>query len=150
MTTPGPDEDDRLLDLLGQAVRSVGPIPPAVLAAGEAAWSWRTVDAELAALTSDSTAGDPALVRSAAAAPRTLVFEGGGLAVELSVTEEGLVGQLVPPTEGEVTLLSREGVLDHTTVDEVGCFTFEHAVDGEVQLRCGTSSGVVRTDWFSP
>ncbi|MGY1638707.1 hypothetical protein ACI78V_18835 [Geodermatophilus sp. SYSU D00742] len=149
MTTPGPDEDDRLLDLLGQAVRSVGPITPAMLAAGEAAWSWRTVDAELAALTHDSRAGDAALVRSAAAVPRTLVFEGGQLAVELSVTEEGLVGQLVPPAEGEVTLLSRDGVLDHTTVDEVGCFTFEQPAGGEVQLRCGTSSGVLRTEWFS-
>ncbi|MGY1632028.1 hypothetical protein ACI784_10040 [Geodermatophilus sp. SYSU D01186] len=149
MTTPGPDEDDRLLDLIGQAVRSVGPIPPAARAAGEAAWSWRTVDAELAALTHDSTAGEPVLQRSAPTTPRTLVFEGGGLAVELSVTEEGLVGQLVPPTEGEVTLLSRAGVLDHTTVDEVGCFTFDEPAGGEVQLRCGTSSGVLRTDWFS-
>ncbi|MGY1823995.1 hypothetical protein [Geodermatophilus sp. SYSU D00079] len=149
MTTPGPDEDDRLLDLIAQAVRSVGPIPPAVRAAGEAAWSWRTVDAELAALTSDSTAGDPALVRSADVAPRTLVFEGGRLAVELSVTEEGLLGQLVPPTEGEVTLLGRDGVLDHTAVDEVGCFTFELPAGGEVQLRCGTPAGVLRTEWFS-
>jgi hypothetical protein len=147
MTTQGWDDDDQLFDHLRAAVRHAGAPTPTMTAAGQAAFSWRTVDAELAALTYDSVAEDPALVRSTAAAPRTLVFEGAQLSVEVERTEEGLVGQLLPPTRGEVTLLGPDGELAHGSVDELGCFSFGPPPGGPVRLRCRTSAGVLLTDW---
>jgi len=150
MTTAGGDEDDRLLDLLRQAVRHAGTPTPTMIAAGEAALSWRTVDEELAALTSDSLAAGPAPVRNTATAPRTLVFEGARQSVEVTLTDDGLLGQLVPPpATGEVTLLSPGGVLDHADVDEVGCVRFDPPPGGEVRLRCRTPSGVLVTGWIA-
>ena len=46
MTSQGWDEDD-LLEQLRRAVRQAGTPTPTMIAAGQAAYSWRTVDAEL-------------------------------------------------------------------------------------------------------
>ena len=90
MTSQCWDEDDPLLKQLRAAVRQAGTPTPPMIAAGEAAFSWRTVDAELAALTHDSFADESGLVRSSAA-PRSLVFEGRELSVELDQTDDGPV-----------------------------------------------------------
>lgn len=147
MTTQGWDEDDALLDQLRAAVRHAGTPTPSMIASGEAAFSWRTVDAELAALTHDSLADESVLVRSSAA-PRSLVFEGRQLSVELDETDDGLIGQLVPPSSGEVTRLGPEGELGRAQVDELGCFSFPTSAAGLIRLRCETPSGVLMTDWF--
>jgi len=118
-----------------------------MIAAAQAAYFWRTVDAELAALTHDSLTDTSTLVRGGSAAPRTLVFESESMSVELEQTEEGLVGQLVPPSHGEVTLQGPDGELGHATIDELGCFCFDRAPHGTVRLHCRTYSGVVVTHW---
>jgi hypothetical protein len=147
MTTPGSDEDQRLLQDLRAATRWAGAPTARMEAAAQAAYSWRTVDAELAALTHDSLTDGSGLVRGGSAGPRTLVFESASTSVELEQTEDGLVGQLIPPTEGEVTLQGPSGELGHATVDELGCFCFDLAPRGMVRLHCRTSSGAVVTHW---
>ena len=117
-------------------------------AAAQAAYSWRTVDAELAALTQDSLTDEAVLVRGGPAVPRALVFEGSDVSVELEHTEDGLVGQLVPPSDGEVTLLGPDGELGHATVDELGCFSFDPAPHGLVRLRCQTATVRMITEWI--
>jgi hypothetical protein len=149
MTNPEPDEDLRLVHDLRAAVHGVGTPTARMMAAAQAAYSWRTVDAELVALTHDSLTDETTLVRGGSAVPRTLVFEGPQLSVELEQTDEGVVGQLVPPTDGEVTLLGPDGELGHASVDEMGCFSFDRAAHGPVRLRCRTSSAVVITEWIS-
>jgi hypothetical protein len=120
-----------------------------MIAAGEAAFSWRTVDAELAALSHDSLADDSVLVRSGDAAPRSLVFEGTQLSVEIDETDDGLVGQLLPPTSGAVTLMGPGGEeLAQAEIDELGCFCFESSAVGLIRLRCRTASHALLTDWF--
>lgn len=141
------DDDDVLLDQLRAAVRYAGTPTAGMVAAGEAAFAWRTVDEELAALTFDSLSGESVLVRSGAA-PRSLVFEGQELAVELDETDDGLIGQLVPPRAGAVALLSPDGELQRAEVDELGCFAFPASPPGPVRLRCETSAGVLVTEWF--
>jgi len=147
MTTPESDEDRRLLQDLRAAVRSAGAPTPGMMAAAQVAYSWRTVDAELAALTHDSLTDSSALVRGGLAGPRTLVFESESMSVELEQTQDGLVGQLVPPTDGEVTLQGPQGELGQASVDELGCFYFDRTPHGTVRLHCRTSSGVVVTHW---
>lgn len=147
MTGSVGDEDDELLEQLRTAVRQAGEPTPAMIEAASAALSWATVDADLAALTSDSLVEAAGGVRGASG-PRDLVFEGAQLAVELEQDRDCLVGQLVPPTTGEVTLLNPGGELARTDVDEWGRFRFDRAVTGVVRLRCSTSSGVMLTDWM--
>src|SRR4051794_26563823 len=124
MTPPEWDEDDRLLEELRRAAARAGKPTPTMITAGYAAYSWATVDAELAVLTHDSMAEQPADVRSAPSEGRALVFEGVQLSVELEQNANGLVGQLVPPSAGQVTLLRPDGEPAHADVDEMGCFTF--------------------------
>lgn len=147
MTASGRDEDDDLLDELRAAVRRAGTPTAAMTAAGHAAFSWRTVDAELAALTHDSLVDEPVGVRGASSGSRDLVFEGGELSVEVERDQDCLVGQLVPATPGQMTLLSADGELSRTDVDEWGRFRFERLVSGLARLRCVTASGVLVTDW---
>ena len=149
MSTPGWDEaqDEQLLSELRAALQRAGAPTPRMIAAGQAAYTWRTIDAELAALTHDSLDGESALVRSASTAPRTLCFEATEVSVELEETDGTLVGQLVPPSEGDVTVLGPDGELARTSVDELGCFSIAPAPRGLVRLRCRTPSDVLITPW---
>ena len=139
--------DDDLLEELRAAVRGAGTPTPAMAEAARAAFSWRTVDAELAALTSDSLVDEPAGVRGGSAGPRDLVFEGRASSVEVACDQDCLVGQLVPAGPGQVSLLRPDGEVDRTDVDEFGRFRFERSVTGPARLRCTTPSGVVVTEW---
>jgi hypothetical protein len=147
MAAAGPDEDDGLLDELRAAVREAGTPTAAMAEAARAAFSWRTVDAELAALVSDSLVDRPAGVRGSSTGPRDLVFEGRGASVEVARDEDCLVGQLVPVGPGQVSLLRPGGEVDRTVADELGRFRFDRPVTGPARLRCATASGVVVTEW---
>jgi hypothetical protein len=147
MRAPGWD-DDRLLDELRVALHQAGSPTPTMTAAGHAAFSWGSVDAELAALTHDSLRDGMAAVRGPSAPLRTLVFTGAHASVELERSDTRLAGQLVPPASGEVTLLGPDGELAAASADELGCFDFEHPSNGLVRLRCRTAAGVLLTDWF--
>ena len=141
------DDDDRLLDELGAALRAAGPVTEAVLAGGDAAYAWQTTDAELAALSYDSLLDWQLLLRSAPIS-RSLVFEGSAMSVDLEVNADALVGQLVPPTAGEVLLLGITGELGRTRTDERGSFTLVAPARGPIRLLCETSSGRLVTEWL--
>ena len=108
MSTEPEFGDRALLDELAELLRGRNEPPPEVLHAAREAFIWRTVDAEIAALTYDSLLDDaPAGVR-AAAQPRILTFEADGLTieVELDATPSGrrLLGQVVPPQPATLEL----------------------------------------------
>ena len=54
------DEDDTLWHELRMVIQKGDPVPPEVLQAARESFTWRTIDAELAALTYDSAVDDPA------------------------------------------------------------------------------------------
>ncbi|MGH3372576.1 MAG: hypothetical protein ACRDPR_21530 [Nocardioidaceae bacterium] len=147
MTRNGWRDDDDLLADLRAAVEHAGEPTEKMSAAADAAFSWRTVDAELAVLTRDSLDEEAALVRSTTTPPRSLVFEGRGLAVEIETTADGVEGQLVPPGPGEVTVMTPQGELARTRTDELGCFSLAGLGPGPLRLRCATTSTTVVTEW---
>ena len=51
-------KDDDLLRELGRVVTAADPVPPEVIAAAKASFTWRTIDAELAELAFDSLLDD--------------------------------------------------------------------------------------------
>lgn len=143
--------DDRLLATLGAALDASDPVPESVLAAARASFTWRTIDAELAALVFDSAAEEMAGVRSAGMA-RQMTFRSPGVEIELEVvsdTQRRIVGQLVPPQEAEVTLHHQ---MDSQVVrsDSLGRFTFHEVPAGSVRLTCkleDETGVVVQTEW---
>lgn len=137
-----PPEDRALLDDLGEALRAADPVPDQWRFAAEGCFTWRTVDAELAEMTFDSTAAEHlALVRGPALAERIVVFEARGLRVEIelaAVPATGryrVTGQLVPEGAGTVELRQAGGSVV-VEADAHGRFRADGIVAGPLSLRC--------------
>lgn len=109
----------------------------AIVEAGRAAWSWRTVDEELAELAYDS-ADQPAFagLRGGRVPPRHLTFEHGATRLELEVGADGMLGQIMPPQVVHVHLQGPDGSGRELDSDGQGRFVVEPALTGPVRLRC--------------
>ena len=145
------DSDDELLAELRALAARHDPVPPEAVAAARSAIAWRTMDAELAELTED-VAFDPRLagVRGSGE-PSLLTFESPHLTVEVEVLETAtgrrLLGQLVPPSPGQVEVRHGGGTT-WVDADEVGRFRADDVAAGPVSVRCFAGSRLVETDWF--
>lgn len=143
---------DPLLAELRSVCDRADPVPSSVVTAAREAFTWRTIDAELAELTADSLLAGAA-VRSADAA-RLLTFEAPGLEVEVEVAQAGaqrrLTGQLIPVGEALVTIRWSNGTLQ-INADEMGRFAADAVPAGTVSIevrRTGVAHPVV-TSWVS-
>ena len=143
-------ESDLLLDAL--AATADQP-PPAWFEAGKAAWTWRTIDAELATLVLDVEADELAGVRGGSDV-RQLSFEASDLALELEVgtgPSPRLNGQLVPARRARVEVRTPQLALEVES-DEIGRFSLPHVPRGPVSLRCTTAepagAAPVDTPWI--
>lgn len=142
-------DDHTLIDHLRQAIEFAGPVDRAV-DAGIAAFTWRTIDDELAraSLVFDS------LVESATRAAiddsaQLLVFEADSITLEIEINPGHITGQVVPPTVGTIELQSPEGVVGRTTIQDFGSFRIEVRTRGPVRLRLHGPNASTVTDWFS-
>jgi len=113
-------------------------------------FTWRTVDAELAALMTDSALEAPAGVRGASEA-RTLTFAAQDVQVVVEITENAdsrqLLGQLVPGRPGQVSV-RQGGVVRTVEADDLGRFVIDDlGPRGPLSLRCSWNGGSVITDW---
>ena len=147
-------DDERLLELLRDALTVTREMPYSLVEAGKAAYAWRTIDADLAALTYDSAWEGEALVptRTAESATlRALTFASGELTIELELTPDGLLGQLDPPEAGTVEVRTETEERSGTPVDDLGFFVVRPVPTEPFRLLCRTSSGpTVLTGWISP
>jgi hypothetical protein len=154
-------DDEALLAELGDALGAAREVPPAFIAAGQAALAWRTVDAELAELTHDSDPGASlagtgaaeaslAGTRADPAALRYLSFSADHLSIEMEVAPEALLGQVVPPQSGHIEVQNPDGSARAVSVDEVGWFVIEPAPHTMFRMRLSASDGtVVITQWVT-
>jgi hypothetical protein len=140
--SPIPDEGqgrERLWREVAEVVAAVDPVPPQVLQSGRDSFAWRTVDAELASLTYDSSSEPAAAVVRGPEAPRQLTFEARELTVGVDVTVLGahrrLIGQLVPAQRTLVTVRHRQGSVVSVESDELGRFRADVPA-GLCSLRC--------------
>lgn len=144
-------EDDVLLAELRALAVASDPVPPEAVAAARSAIAWRTMDAELAELTADTSAEPQLAGVRGVDAPLMLTFDASDLTVEIEVIEVGerrrLLGQLVPPGPGEVEIRQRGGRLA-VMADEMGRFSASDLTAGPVSLLCRRAGGLVETDWF--
>ena len=145
-------DDDQLLAALRQAVRARQAVPPEFVEAGRSAFAWHNIDAELAQLTYDSSRDrDYELsVRAEAASIRALSFTSAHLTIELEVTRESLVGQVIPGQAGTIVVQPRQGAEMTAAVDEIGCFSIRPVPSAEFRLYCRTAGGIeALTGWIA-
>jgi hypothetical protein len=130
------------------------PVPQLLSDGARAAFTWRTVDAELAELMRDSAEAEQeagSLVRGGDG-PRQLSFESPRLGIELEVTATGprerrLEGQLLPPATATVTV-ERPGE-DGLSVqaDELGRFVLDGLKAGVVRLHVALRGAQIAIPW---
>jgi hypothetical protein len=150
--------DDQILQTLGEALAVDDAVPAEVLVAAQASFTWRTIDADLAALTYDSLLDDDRLatVRGAiSTGPRALTFEFGDVVVDIEVADTGssrqLLGQVV--ADGvEAVVVEQPGAPAGTVlaVDDLGRFRATGIGPGPIRLRCrlaGADRPDFVTDW---
>jgi len=145
-------DDDRLLGALSEAVKARQAVPSWFIETGKNAFAWHNIDAELAQLTYDSNVDrrEAAVMRSETASIRALTFTSDHLTLELEVTGNSLLGQLLPPRSGELEIQTRAGEISTTHVDEIGCFSVDPIPDSPFRLRCRAADGTdVLTGWIT-
>lgn len=150
-------EDAELEEELRRAAARFDPVPGELVRAAIEAFTWRTIDAELAELVFDSLADqdEMSLVRGPQQR-RMLSFEADGLTIDLEVTRtsssRGLVGQLIPARQASVEIRVGASVVT-VDVDELGRFRAEAVPAGPMSLRCSAAPAepgtAVVTDWVS-
>lgn len=142
-------DDDQLLATLRGAVHAADAVPAEFIEAGRAAFAWRNFDAELAALIYDSQL-EPAPTRNSDTATlRALTFASPRLTIELEITTDGLLGQVVPIGCAEIDVQMREGDATTVAADELGCFVIRPMPTAPFRLRCRVGTTVdILTSWI--
>jgi hypothetical protein len=123
-----------------------------LIRAAQAAFTWRTVDAdlEILSLETELTVSETAQVRGPGrGSPRMLAFHGERLSVEIEIDDDGIVGQLTPPGVARVTLVTLDGPQTAANADEVGCFTLPAPPPGPMRLDCQRGSDRFLTEWIT-
>ena len=144
-------DDERLLVALGEAIRERQAVPSWFVETGKNAFAWHNIDAELAQLTYDSEVDlrEVAVVRSETASIRALTFTSAHLTMELEVTEDSIMGQVIPPRAGTLEIHTKAGTITTTEMDEIGCFAVDPIPATPFRLRCHTADGTdVMTGWI--
>ncbi|MER6806644.1 MULTISPECIES: hypothetical protein [Streptomyces] len=144
----GEDFDGALLEEeLRQAAGVLDPMPPGLLQIAVDAYALHDLDARVAELTFDSLV-DAIPVRGATHAPRMLTFSAGEVTVDVEVTADGLMGQVLPPQPARVEVLNGPQPGVPLTADDMGRFTTATPPSGPFALRLRTGGDVVVTEWL--
>ncbi|CAA9393207.1 MAG: hypothetical protein AVDCRST_MAG75-1686 [uncultured Propionibacteriaceae bacterium] len=143
------DDDVALLALLGEALaESRHPRNDELMAGALAAFSYRTMDQELASLIYDSMLEpEPVGAERTLDTLRTIVFEADEVSIEIEIGDKGIVGQVVPPGRATVTAEHRDGARIQVVTDELGCFTLDTPGRGPVRLHVITKGTTAVTEW---
>ncbi|MFH0172793.1 hypothetical protein ACIA6D_01455 [Streptomyces cacaoi] len=140
-------DHDRLEEELRQAAAILDPVPAELRRAAIEAYTLHDLDARIAELTFDSLV-DAIPVRGAVDVPRMLTFHTGGLTVDVEVTDEGLMGQLLPPQSASIEVLHGPRAGAPLTADDMGRFACDTPPGGPFALRLRTGAEVVVTEWL--
>lgn len=150
-------DDQELLRRLGPIARKVDPVPDLVADLARAAFSFRNLDAELAALVDDS-ADVLVPVRGPDLAERLLEFAAAELRIELQLSDVGghrsMLGQVHEVSDAAgVTVVAESSsglATAPTPVDAQGRFFLDALPPGSVRLHCRRSGRrPVVTPWLA-
>jgi hypothetical protein len=139
-------DDDRLMEELARAMGETEAVPDHRREAARAAFTWRTIDADLLALTHDSLELADAAVRGALEV-RTLGFETDGLSLEIEVDGDRVFGQVLEAQVDEVLVESVGEGSQHSPVDSAGVFSVVVPA-GPVRFGVRVDGALRRTPWI--
>lgn len=147
-------DDEHLFAALKEALREAEAVPPRFVEVGKAAFAWHNVDAELADLTYDSSAtlAEPVgAMRARDASLRALTYATADLTIEIEITADAILGQVLPPQDGTVSTYLAAGPVAECDVDEMGFFAIRPVPAAAFRLRCLTRSGIdIMTGLITP
>ncbi|MEU3349623.1 hypothetical protein ABZ723_32450 [Streptomyces sp. NPDC006700] len=133
---------------LRQAVAILDPVPHDLRQLAIEAFALRDLDARIAELTFDSLV-DALPVRGATDTPRMLTFQAGELTVDVEVTGDGLIGQVMPPQPARIEVLAGpRRQVPALTADGLGRFSGDAPPSGPFALRLRAGAEVVVTEWL--
>jgi hypothetical protein len=151
-TMPEVWDDEELLAALREALAERQSVPADFVQAAKSAFAWHNIDAELAELTYDSSRDaelEPS-TRAETASIRALTFTSAHLTIELEVTEDAVLGQIVPPQPGTVRVQPGEGAETTVPADDIGCFSIRPIPTGTFRLHCRTATNAdALTGWIA-
>lgn len=145
-------DDGELLARLQQALQRRQSVPVEFMEAARNAYAWHNIDAELAQLTYDSVHGGQlaTATRAEDAQIRALTFTSARLTIELEVTPDAVLGQVVPMQMATLEVQTHAGEESAIGTDEIGCFAIRPLPRSPFRLRCRASGGVdVLTGWIT-
>jgi hypothetical protein len=143
-------DDEQLLAELAAAHRALDPSDLARASrAGKAAFALSALDEELsfASLVYDSLLDQELALARADTTTRTLTFESESCSIELEVTGERIVGQVVPSDSGSVTAEFGDGQSVTAETDSLGCFALPAPRAGQFRLRVRAGTWALVTEW---
>ncbi|SCF78065.1 hypothetical protein GA0115256_11774 [Streptomyces sp. DconLS] len=143
----GAAADALLEEELRQAAAVLDPVPDFLRQLALEAYALHDLDARIAELTFDSLV-DALPVRGVTDAPRMLTFRAGALTVDVEVTGEGLIGQVLPPGSARIEVLGGPGAARPVAVDSLGRFLSDDPPRGPFALRLRTGTEVIVTEWL--
>ena len=138
---------DLLEEELRRAAAVLDPLPAGLLQLAMDAYLLHDLDARVAELTFDSLT-DAIPVRGVQEPPRMLTFQAGELTVDVEVTGDGLLGQLLPPQSARIEVLDGPASARPLTVDPMGRFADATPPTGPFALRLSTGADVIVTEWL--
>ncbi|MEU0968382.1 hypothetical protein ABZ357_24165 [Streptomyces sp. NPDC005917] len=138
---------DLLEEELRQAAAVLDPLPAGLLQLAMDAYVLHDLDARVAELTFDSLV-DAIPVRGAEDPPRMLTFRAGEVSVDVEVTGDGLLGQVLPPQSARIEVLGGPAAARTLTADGMGRFASEAPPAGPFALRLRTGGDVIVTEWL--
>ena len=143
------ETDDELASRLGRTLARIDPVPTEVIAAARASRTWRTIDAELAALLYDSALDGSEGVGVRGGGPRLLTFTSPEVTVELEVRDGGhrVVGQIAGTPGARVEICHADGPAP-VEIDDIGHFSCRSVGPGPISVRVTDANGTVtQTEW---
>ncbi|MFH8799221.1 hypothetical protein ACH4F6_06415 [Streptomyces sp. NPDC017936] len=132
---------------LREAAAILDPVPAGLRQLAVEAYALHDLDARIAELAFDSLV-DAIPVRGAVEAPRMLTFHSGGLTVDVEVSEQGLMGQVLPPQPASIEVLDGPRPGAALTADDMGRFAGDAPPPGPFALRLRAGGEVVVTEWL--
>ncbi|MFG2550349.1 hypothetical protein [Streptomyces sp. NPDC048581] len=132
---------------LRQAAAILDPVPAQLRQLAVEAFALHDLDARIAELTFDSVV-DAIPVRGATDVPRMLTFRAGEVTVDVEVTAQGLMGQVLPPQQARIEVLVGPQSATPVEADAMGRFTSDAPPNGPFALRLRTGGEVVVTEWL--
>jgi hypothetical protein len=147
--TSGHDDDDMgLEDALRHAAALLDPVPSDLVQIAVDAYTLRTLDAELAALTFDSLM-EPGAVRGGTET-RLATFHADGVTIDVEITIMGatgrVLGQVIPAQPALIEVRGRRP--GAVSADAMGRFVCDQVPTGPFSLRCRLQGAVVATEWI--